>query len=82
MPYSWLFAGHMCMLGVTSIRPVLFLFTGRKKKSSNVGASQAKTDVSQRIKDMNVTKKAYTKWKPLSSPTKDYVKQIAESTVP
>ncbi|KAM7451885.1 hypothetical protein ABFA07_000503 [Porites harrisoni] len=35
----------------------------------------------ERIRDMTVTKKAYAKWKPLSTSTKKYTKQVLESTI-
>ena len=35
----------------------------------------------ERIRDMTVTKKTYAKWKPLSSSTKKYTKQVLESAI-
>ncbi|CAH3187261.1 unnamed protein product [Porites evermanni] len=47
------------------------------KRNKTVKADEAP----QRIRDMTVTKKAYSKWKPLSSSTKKYTKQVLESTI-
>lgn len=35
----------------------------------------------EHIRDITVTKKTYARWKPLSSLTKKYTKQVLESTV-
>ena len=47
------------------------------KRNKTVKADEAP----ERIRDMTVTKKAYAKWKPLSSSTKKYTKQVLESTI-
>lgn len=49
----------------------------RSKRNKTVKADEAP----ERIRDMTVTKKAYAKWKPLSSSTKKYMKQVLESTI-